>query len=501
MLSPIDRFLNKITMYRLVLCYLSALVGIAAIFGAIGWLPYNPIAIVFTALFLIVLAWLVNGILAQIFKAHPNAESAYITALILALIITPGMPTNLPFVALLIWVVIFAMASKYVLAIGKQHVFNPAAIAVVITAFAMGQSASWWIGGTLPMMAFVIAGGFLVVRKLQRFDLVFSFLGGAIISDLVTHIGYHPLAVLQEAALRTPIFFFASIMITEPLTTPATRPWRIEYGALVGLLFSPAVHLAGIYSTPELALVVGNLFSYMVSPRRKQVLQLEKKTLIGDNIYNFSFATEDGAPMKFAPGQYLEWTLGHARPDHRGNRRYFTIASSPTERDVQLGVKFYEPSSSFKKAMLALKPGEATIVAGSLAGDFTMPENPAQKLAFIAGGIGITPFRSMVKYLIDKNERRDVVLLYSNRSAGEIAYREIFDEAERKIGMRTIYVNTGMDGRITPELIKEKIPDYRQRAFYVSGTRTMVTLFERILHHELGVPRMHIKIDFFPGFK
>jgi len=494
----IDRFLNKITMYRLVLYYLAALVGIAAIFGALGWLPYSPVAIIFTTIFLIVLAWLVNGILAHFFKAQPNAESAYITALILALIITPGAPTDLSFVALLIWVMVFAMASKYVLTIGKKHVFNPTAIAVVITAFAMGQSASWWIGGNLPMMAFVILGGLLVVRKIQRFDLVFAFLGGAIVSDLITHIGYDPFTTLQQAALHTPIFFFASIMITEPLTTPATRPWRIEYGALVGLLFSPAIHFASIYSTPELALVVGNIFSYAVSPKIKQVLRLKKKTLVGENIYHFAFATETDAPLKFVPGQYLEWTLGHASADSRGNRRYFTVASSPTERDPQLGVKFYEPSSSFKKAMLALKPG-AAIVAGNLAGDFTMPENPRRKLAFIAGGIGITPFRSMVKYLVDKNDRRDVVLLYSNRTQNEIAYRETFDEAREKIDMKTVYVNTSTDGRITPELVKKEIPDYRKRQFYISGTRAMVVDCEKILH-ELGVPRTHIKIDFFPGF-
>jgi ferredoxin-NADP reductase len=499
MFNFIDRFLNRITMYRLVLYYLVALLAIAAIFGAFGILPYNPVTIAFTTLFLLFLAWTVNGIFAQIFKAQPNVESAYITALILALIITPGAPTDVSFVIFLVWAVIFAMASKYILTIGKKHIFNPAAIAVVITAFAMNQSASWWIGGNLPMMAFVVVGGLLVIRKLQRFDLVLAFLGGAAVSSLITNASYNPLSILQQVVLHTPIFFFAAIMITEPLTTPATRPWRIEYGALVGLLFSPAIHLGSVYSTPELALIVGNLFSYIVSPKIKQVLTLKKKTLVGENIYNFAFATENGSPMKFAPGQYLEWTLGHTKPDNRGNRRYFTIASSPTEKNVHLGVKFYEPASSFKNAMLAFQPGESTIVAGSLAGDFTMPENRRRKLAFIAGGIGITPFRSMVKYLIDKNERRDVVLLYSNRTSAEIAYREVFDEAERKLGMKTVYVTTSIDGRITPAFVKKEIPDYRERIFYVSGTRAMVVTMEKTLH-ELGIPRSHIKIDFFPGF-
>jgi ferredoxin-NADP reductase len=146
-----------------------------------------------------------------------------------------------------------------------------------------------------------------------------------------------------------------------------------------------------------------------------------------------------------------------------------------------------------------------------------MPRDPRQKLAFIAGGIGITPFRSMVKYLVDtadnnKDERRNVVLLYSNRTTAEIAYQNVFDEAAQKIGMKTIYTTTAEGtpekeslygtyhhGRITADLIRQEIPDYRERMFYVSGTHAMTTAFEKTLT-EMGVARSHIKIDFFPGF-
>ena len=90
----IDRFLNNITMYRLVMYYLIILLAIAAIFGAVGILPYSPIAIIFSTLFLVLVAWVANGICATIMKVPQNSESVYITALILALIITPGMPTR-----------------------------------------------------------------------------------------------------------------------------------------------------------------------------------------------------------------------------------------------------------------------------------------------------------------------------------------------------------------------------------------------------------------------
>jgi ferredoxin-NADP reductase/Na+-translocating ferredoxin:NAD+ oxidoreductase RnfD subunit len=506
----IDRFLNNITMYRLVMYYLIILLAIAAVFGAFGILPYNPIAIVFSTLFLLVVAWATNGILAHIMNAHPNTESAYITALILALIITPGMPNDVSTVIFLAWAAVLAMASKYIFAIDKKHIFNPAAFAVAVTALAFGQSASWWVGGNLPMMAFVVIGGLLILRKMQRFDLALTFFIFALASDILTHAAFDPVSTIQKALLHTPLFFFASIMITEPLTTPPTRRWRMIYGALVGALFSPFIAIAGVSSSPELALLVGNVFSYIVSPKGKRVLTLQKKEAVGKDIYNFIFTPDK--KLSFRSGQYLEWTLSGARnstsskkTDDRGNRRYFTIASSPTENTIQLGVKFYEPSSSFKKELLAMKPGD-TIIAGQLAGDFTLPKDPKQKLAFIAGGIGITPFRSMIKYLIDCDEKRDAILFYSNRNADEIAYRDVFDDAERKIGMRTIYVTTGGGApntnggnRLTADTIKKEIPDFRERMFYISGTHAMTNAFEKTLR-DMGVPRSQIKTDFFPGF-
>jgi ferredoxin-NADP reductase len=281
------------------------------------------------------------------------------------------------------------------------------------------------------------------------------------------------------------------------------------YGAIVGALFSPFIAVAGISSSPELALLAGNVFSYVVSPKGKRALTLQKKEAVGKDIYNFTFVADK--KLSFRPGQYLEWTLGAGdatadeKADDRGNRRYFTIASSPTEDTIQLGVKFYEPSSSFKRALLAMKPGD-TIVTGQLAGEFTLPKDPKQKLAFIAGGIGITPFRSMIKYFVDRDERRDAILFYSNRSEGEIAYRDVFDDAKQKINMKTIYITTGGDAsnasggnRLTADTIKKEIPDYGERMFYLSGTHAMTNAFEKILR-EMGVRRSQIKTDFFPGF-
>src|SRR6185312_2239781 len=122
----------------------------------------------------------------------------------------------------------------------------------------------------------------------------------------------------------------------------------------------------------------------------------------------------------------------------RGNRRYFTIASAPTEELTRLGVKFSAGGSAFKRELAELRQGD-TIVASQLAGSFTLPRDPRRKLVFIVGGIGITPFLSMLKELIDKGESRPIIVLYGNRRASEIAYSDILDEAWDVLGIPTYH--------------------------------------------------------------
>ena len=506
----IDDQLNKITMYRLMLYYLIAIDGIAIVFGAIGVLHYRPIDILVSTLVLVCIAWAVNYAFAKLWGIPANAESSYITALILALIITPPTPSQyfspsgIPFLA---WAALFAMASKFILAIRKKHLFNPAAIALVITAYALNQYASWWVC-TLVMMPFVALGGLLVARKISRFDLVCSFLITATLTILGFGIanGANPLLTTWRTLAEAPVVFFAFVMLTEPLTTPPTRTLRIWYGALIGFIFAPAIHVGPIASTPELALVVGNIFSYLASPKEKYILKFKEKISTGPDTYDFVFNPDQ--KLKFEPGQYLEWTLGHANSDSRGNRRYFTVASSPEENEARLGIKFYPESSSFKKALLSINPG-ATIVAGQRAGDFILPKDKHQKLVFIAGGIGITPFRSMIKHLLATHEERPIVLFYSNRIADEITYKEVFDEAQRNLKIKTVYTLTdknsipshwtGYSGRLDAGMLAKEVPDYKERTFYLSGPRSMVVGFEEVLRG-LGIAKKHIKTDFFPGF-
>lgn len=505
MLNYIDNIIDKITMYRLVLYVLIAFVCIAGILGSFGLIPFSPISIILSSLFLIMICWASNTVFSKVFKAPTNVESVYITALILTLILSPARTIDdFIFIG---WTGLLAMASKYILSINKKHIFNPAAFSVAVTAIALGQYASWWIG-TLNMVPFVLVGGLLIIRKLRLEDLEWSFLIVVIALSIVlgTLKGAYLPTTLGQLLFKSPLLFFGFIMLTEPLTMPPTKTLRVFYGGLVGLVFAPYFHIGSIYFSPELALITGNIFSYIVSPKQKLVLKLEQKIQASPDIFDFIF--KPNQKLFFTPGQYMEWTLSHPKTDSRGNRRYFTIASSPTENNILLGIRHYENGSSYKMAMINMND-KTPIVASQLAGDFTLPRDQNKKLVFIAGGIGITPFRSMVKYLLDTKQKRSIILLYSNKVASDVVYKDVFDDAEKELGIKTIYTLTeretipenwqGETGRVDGLMIEKVAPDFKDRVFYLSGPHTMVASYESVLKN-MGVKQGNIKKDFFPGY-
>lgn len=504
MINAVDSFLNKITMYRLLAYYLGGLVAVATAFSAAGILPYDPVALLTSTAFLASVCWLFNYVIARIWETPTNSESALITALILALIITPERPDVSFF--FLFWAAVIAMASKYIIAIRAKHLFNPAALAVAITALVLDQPATWWVGGNIPMLPFVLVGGFLIVRKIRRTDLALSFLAAAIVSSLAPIFinGGDVLTTFSRTLVHTPLFFFAFVMITEPLTMPPRRPGRIAYGLFVGALFAPWVNIASFYFTPELALLAGNVLSYALSPKFKMLLKLKEKVLLADNAYEFVF---DASGHTFIPGQYAEWTIPADSSDSRGNRRFFTISSAPNDPEIRVGIKLYPNPSTFKKRLSELVAGD-TVLAGNIAGDFTMPNNTAQKLVFIAGGIGVTPFISMIRSLDDTKQKRDIVFLYGNAKESEIAYKDLIDAVAQATGVRVVYALSdkavpeiwqGERGFVNAAMITRHVPDYTDRLFYISGPNSMVSAVSSELK-SLGVARNRIKKDFFPGF-
>lgn len=505
LLMPLDRFVDGISMYRLLLYYLLGLLLAATGLSAVGDMHYSAVQIALSAGIAVIACWAINHIFAAIFNAPINPESSILTGLILALIIPPSLQNY--GILFLLAASGLAIASKYILTIGEKHIFNPAAIAVVLTAWGPRQNASWWTG-TAVLLPFVIIGGILITRKVRREYMVVTFLVVTALTTAIlsvagkTSVGGN----LHNLIFSSPAFFLAFVMLTEPYTSPTTKQKQMWYAALVGFLIAPQVHLGHTYTSPEVGLIIGNIFAYVISSKTKLFPVLSGKVRIAADTVEFAFIP--GKKLVFQPGQYMEFTLPHPHPDDRGSRRWFTIASSPTEDMLKLGVKFYGKGSSYKRAMLDMDQN-TPVVAAQVAGDFVLPKDKDKKLVFIAGGIGVTPFRSMTQYLIDTNERRHVRMLYSARSYNDLAYKDVFEAARQAFGMQTIYVLSDsaeagqkqftVRGRINRELIKQSIPDYRERMFYISGTHPMVEDAQIVLS-ELGIHRSNIKVDFFPGY-
>ncbi|MBI4415050.1 MAG: oxidoreductase [Candidatus Kerfeldbacteria bacterium] len=503
-MQQLDRLLNGITMYRVVFYGLLFLVTLGTLWCFVGILPFSGFAIIGTSLLLLGLCWSANRLFARIFRRPAHDDSAYITALILTLIVPPYQtPADLRFLLL---VPILAIAGKHIVAVRRQHLFNPAAFAVVIAALIVGRSANWWVGNA-AMFPAVLLVGILIIHKQRRWDVVAAFLPVALLTTTMPGVlrGFSLPSALASAVVYAPLFFFASVMLTEPFTLPPTRRLRMLFGVVVALLLSPQAHVGSIFSTPELALIAGNGLFAFFSGRGRAILRFRFKRQIAHQITEFVF---DGPLPDYRPGQYFEWMVPHRRPDSRGIRRYFTIASSPTEGDVRLGVKIFSNGSSFKRALQALQPGQ-TVLAEQRDGDFILPRDPNAKLAFLAGGIGVTPFRSIIKYLLDTHARRSILLLYACQTVGDIAYRDVFDQAERELDIRTMYVLSdtkaaprdwkGPTGYITADIIRTYIPDFAERRFYLSGPQAMVSSYIGVLG-SLDIPRRKIMTDYFPGF-
>src|SRR5438874_1639977 len=178
-----------------------------------------------------------------------------------------------------------------------------------------------------------------------------------------------------------------------------------------------------------------------------------------------SFLFEPEGDLTWQAGQYLRYALPHPDEDDRGIQRYFTASSAPHERHVRLTTRLAaERGSTFKRALFALEPG-ATIEADAPAGSFTIPE-PDGRYLLIAGGIGITPFRSILADLAHRRLPLDGRLLYANRN-DEIVFRDELDALAAGDGDFTIRYLVDPE-RLDAKLLAEEVERSAPTAFYVS---------------------------------
>jgi ferredoxin-NADP reductase len=205
--------------------------------------------------------------------------------------------------------------------------------------------------------------------------------------------------------------------------------------------------------------------------------------------------------FQYNPGQWLYVTL---HTEDSPLVKHFTISSSPTESEfIEFTKKITE--HEFSMALNALQRGDRVRLNGPF-GNFTFTgEYP--KTAMITGGIGITPFRSMIKYCTDRKIPSHIILLYGNRNEESIVFQdELKDLATRNPQIKVIHCLSrpgddwkGRRGHVDDTVVREEIPDYGERIFYVCGPPSLVTDLVSALH-DLNIPPDRIRTEAFPGY-
>ena len=216
---------------------------------------------------------------------------------------------------------------------------------------------------------------------------------------------------------------------------------------------------------------------------------IKKQNEVG-NAKTFIFKPD--TQISWKAGQYFIYYLEHENKDLRGKMRFFTISSAPFEKYPSITTRIVKTSSTFKKALNKLKIGENLEVKGP-DGDFII-ENKNKSFVFIAGGIGITPFHSILKQMEYEKKDLDILLLYSNADKDIVFKNEL-----KKLNLKNLKIKFLIKKQIKEKNIIE-IKDFKDKFFYVSGPEPMVESLEQLLD-KLKVSKRNQYYDYFSGYK
>lgn len=206
----------------------------------------------------------------------------------------------------------------------------------------------------------------------------------------------------------------------------------------------------------------------------------------------WSFVFEPSEPIEWQAGQFMRFELPHMDEDKKGHERWFTIASPPYEGLIQVTTRM--TGSSFKKALKAMRPG-GKITADGLEGGFVWPEVETP-VVFVAAGIGVTPYYSMLKQRLQDGAYMPVTAIYGSRT-NDILFKEELDSWSVQHPELKVFYKVGV--RLTSENLREIIPDINDWLVYLSGPEPMVRDLEAQLRKS-GVRKKQIVTDEFPGY-
>lgn len=229
---------------------------------------------------------------------------------------------------------------------------------------------------------------------------------------------------------------------------------------------------------------------------------LERVTAHTPRVISYFFKPE--VPLRFVAGEYTELYLAHESPDDRGEIRKFTIASAPHEPLIEILVSFpLEKPSTFKQALRALEPGDA-VQLRETTGDFVLPKDPTVKLHFIAGGIGISPVLSIVRWLqtpAQSEQHRAVSVMHGVSDPALLFGAELFTNYGIRYQPIVKHPTKNWDGLHGPLTAKHIIASFAPAAgdlVYIAGPEALVNTLKADLQ-ALGIEGSQIVTDAFTG--
>jgi ferredoxin-NADP reductase len=514
MKSKLEKFVDGYTMYQVIITSLLSITVAAFLLSVFQIISIGPIEMLMSFVLILAAGIATHYICIKFWGAPDNLQSSVISLLILFLIITPS--TQIENTVFIVCTSAATILSKYILVLRGRHIFNPVAIAIFIAGVFGYLGAEWWVSSRY-LLPIVIISGLFVVLKLRKLPLVIYFI---FISCAISLVYFQSVESLTLHLLSYPTIFLAIYMLTEPNGFPGSKKQEYIYASIIAFFFSIPINIGNlIYGTPELALLIGNIYSTFKENKAKYFLTLKSKTPVSENKQIVEYIFESDKKVTRKEGQYLEWILPHTKPDSRGIKRTFTISAAniPDKNEIAFAVKHLGPvegkqvQSTFKQALEKLETG-SKMYASLLAGDFVLNKETETKNIFLAGGIGITPFISFLRKKISNQEKITDILFYSCNTKDDLAFKEVLTEAQ-KLGLRLVCCfskepetninieNNEYLGYLTPEILQKYLPTNNKQLntkYYISGPSMYVEGNKKMLS-QLGIKNSQIVTDYFSG--
>jgi len=215
----------------------------------------------------------------------------------------------------------------------------------------------------------------------------------------------------------------------------------------------------------------------------------EKRAEIAPGIWEYSFRPE--RPVDFEPGQYCDLHLGNVADDPRGGSRTFSFTSLPGAASITFVLKHFGLQSPYKNVLQHLNAGDVAEITDPM-GDLVLPKDPAQPLIFVAGGIGLASYASMLKLLLRQKQERPIFFFYQLRARREQIFRELTDAYP--LALKDISV---APNQLTAAQIKASSPP--DALIYLSGSQKFVEDLQAQFEQS-GTPRAQIIFDYYDGY-